>query len=296
MKNANYAIRAYLLVFITIVTIGFTYGASQDTTVLNYLNSLRSTDPGLPNVPNQKGQFGYILSTIFGTGTLEGKIKQEYLDLSGIGGGSSVTSVNTRTGSVVLTKADVGLGNVDDTSDVNKPISTATQTALNLKAPLVSPALTGTPTATTPNNGDNSTRIATTAWVAANTASAAGTSYFGCYMNKATTNSTTNFNASCTTGYTKVYSVIASNGPVGYTYEVGYPQSTNVLFSLGGTVSISMAPKYTISDSLSCNGYQTGLDTYRNVVTLNGSAIYDDCTKNIPYNIMYYYSYALCCK
>ncbi len=35
-----------------------------------------------------------------------------------------------------LTKTDVGLGNVDNTSDVNKPISTATQTALNGKQPL----------------------------------------------------------------------------------------------------------------------------------------------------------------
>jgi hypothetical protein len=32
-----------------------------------------------------------------------------------------------------LTKTDVGLGNVDNTSDANKPISTATQTALNAK-------------------------------------------------------------------------------------------------------------------------------------------------------------------
>ena len=31
-------------------------------------------------------------------------------------------------------KSDVGLGNVDNTSDLNKPISTATQTALDLKA------------------------------------------------------------------------------------------------------------------------------------------------------------------
>ena len=31
------------------------------------------------------------------------------------------------------TKADVGLGNVDNTSDLNKPISTATQLALNTK-------------------------------------------------------------------------------------------------------------------------------------------------------------------
>ena len=35
---------------------------------------------------------------------------------------------------VFLDKTDIGLGNVDNTSDLNKPISTATQTALDLKA------------------------------------------------------------------------------------------------------------------------------------------------------------------
>ena len=44
-----------------------------------------------------------------------------------------VTSVNTRTGDVTLYKYDVGLGNVDNTSDADKPISTATQTALDGK-------------------------------------------------------------------------------------------------------------------------------------------------------------------
>jgi hypothetical protein len=34
-----------------------------------------------------------------------------------------------------LSKSDVGLGNVDNTSDLNKPISTATQTALDGKEP-----------------------------------------------------------------------------------------------------------------------------------------------------------------
>ena len=43
-----------------------------------------------------------------------------------------------------VTKAQVGLGNVDNTSDLNKPISTATATALNLKANIVSPTFTGT--------------------------------------------------------------------------------------------------------------------------------------------------------
>lgn len=35
---------------------------------------------------------------------------------------------------IVLDKSDIGLGNVDNTSDINKPISTAVQTALNTKA------------------------------------------------------------------------------------------------------------------------------------------------------------------
>lgn len=39
-----------------------------------------------------------------------------------------------RTGNVNITKANIGLGNVDNTSDENKPVSTATQTALNGKA------------------------------------------------------------------------------------------------------------------------------------------------------------------
>jgi len=51
----------------------------------------------------------------------------------GGGGTAGVTSVNTRTGDVVLDKTDVNLTNVDDTSDLDKPISTATQAALDGK-------------------------------------------------------------------------------------------------------------------------------------------------------------------
>jgi hypothetical protein len=56
--------------------------------------------------------------------------------LSGIQTGAqvnSVTSVAGRTGAVSLTSADVGLGSVNNTTDLNKPISTAVQTALNGK-------------------------------------------------------------------------------------------------------------------------------------------------------------------
>lgn len=49
---------------------------------------------------------------------------------SAAGPGSSVTSVAGKTGAVTLGKADVGLPNVDDTSDADKPVSTAQANAL----------------------------------------------------------------------------------------------------------------------------------------------------------------------
>jgi hypothetical protein len=50
------------------------------------------------------------------------------------GGGGAVESVAGKTGVVVLEKADVGLGNVDNTADADKPVSTATATALSGKS------------------------------------------------------------------------------------------------------------------------------------------------------------------
>jgi len=72
-----------------------------------------------------------ILATTTGTQTLTNK---------------TLTSpvINTPTG---ITKSDVGLSNVDNTSDENKPVSLATLSALGVKAPLNSPALTGDATA-----------------------------------------------------------------------------------------------------------------------------------------------------
>ena len=45
----------------------------------------------------------------------------------------AVLSVAGKTGAVTLVKGDVGLGNVDNTSDAAKPVSPAQQAALNLK-------------------------------------------------------------------------------------------------------------------------------------------------------------------
>lgn len=60
----------------------------------------------------------------------------EKTKLSGIEEGAqknTVISVAGKTGAVTLAKDDVGLSNVDNTSDESKPISTATQTALDKK-------------------------------------------------------------------------------------------------------------------------------------------------------------------
>jgi hypothetical protein len=49
---------------------------------------------------------------------------------------AGVLSVNGKTGDVFLTKNDIGLSAVDNTSDLNKPLSYATISALTLKANL----------------------------------------------------------------------------------------------------------------------------------------------------------------
>jgi hypothetical protein len=89
-----------------------------------------NVDPTVTIVEAKKGSL--FLSS------LNGKLYQKQtddLDLNwieieaGPGGVSAVTSVNTQTGDVVLTKSDLSLGNVDNVSDVNKPVSTAQATA-----------------------------------------------------------------------------------------------------------------------------------------------------------------------
>ena len=66
----------------------------------------------------------------------------------------------------VLNKTDIGLDQVDNTSDLDKPISTATQQELNKKAPINSPIFTGIPEVeTSPDPEDSSQRIPSTNWV-----------------------------------------------------------------------------------------------------------------------------------
>ena len=85
-----------------------------------------------------KGKFDGKVDIVAGKGlSTNDYTTTEKNKLAGIESGAqvnTVTSVAGKTGEVTLAKGDVGLGNVDNTSDANKPISTATQNALNNKA------------------------------------------------------------------------------------------------------------------------------------------------------------------
>lgn len=86
---------------------------------------------------NVQSQIDNKVNKVTGKGlSTEDYTTTEKTKLSGIEEGAqknTVTSVAGKTGAVNLAASDVGLGNVDNTSDANKPISTATQTALDKK-------------------------------------------------------------------------------------------------------------------------------------------------------------------
>ena len=91
-----------------------------------------------------------------------------------------------------VTATQVGLGNCENTADLDKPISTLAQAALDLKADLASPALTGNPTAPTQASTDNSTKVATTAYVKSLFAGGTGYRYInGTLVQAATATSST---------------------------------------------------------------------------------------------------------
>ena len=116
-------------------------------------------------------------------------------------------------------KTSMSLNNVNNTSDANKPISTATQAALDDKAPLDSPALRGTPTAPTAAAGTNTTQIATTAFVTSAISALVGPMKF---IGTLGTGGTTASLAAATTanrGYT--YKVITASTYQGVAAKVG---------------------------------------------------------------------------
>jgi hypothetical protein len=84
-----------------------------------------SAQTDLQNALNSKQAAGSYL-----TSEVDGSVTNELQTLGLVGSVLSITNGND----VTISKSSVGLSNVDNTSDLNKPISTSTQAALNLKA------------------------------------------------------------------------------------------------------------------------------------------------------------------
>lgn len=93
-------------------------------------------EPALPEIPNSNGEY-YIVSSNgeqFGISFLVGDwCISNGSSWSKINNTDAVTSVNGRIGNVIVTKSDLNLEYVDNTSDENKPISIATLEALDTK-------------------------------------------------------------------------------------------------------------------------------------------------------------------
>lgn len=134
-------------------------------------------------------------------------------------GGGGVTSFNARTGAVTLTSGDV-------TSALT--FTPASTTAVALKADLASPTFTGAPAAPTPTGGDNTTKIATTAFVQA--AIAGGTAGVASFNSR--TGIVTLTSGDVTTALT--YTPLAPGGALGtpssgtLTNATGLPVSTGI--------------------------------------------------------------------
>lgn len=84
-------------------------------------------------ISNSSGKVEVSAVTSTELGYLDGVTSNIQTQLNNKLSSAPVASVNNKTGAVTLAKGDVGLGNVDNTSDANKPISSATQAALNDK-------------------------------------------------------------------------------------------------------------------------------------------------------------------
>lgn len=110
--------------------------------VLEYLGlwNAATNTPTLTSSTGQRG--GYYIVSVAGSTSLDGISDWNPGDWAIFNGTSwekidntdKVTSVAARTGDVTLAKADVGLAQVDNTSDADKPVSTAQREAIDRAA------------------------------------------------------------------------------------------------------------------------------------------------------------------
>ena len=140
------------------VTTSLAAGAPDATTTATGKVQLAGELSGTGTAPTltNSAVIGKVLtgySSAAGTVTATDNILQAIQKLNGNDALKAPLASPTFTGTVAgITQSMVGLANVDNTSDVNKPISTLTQTALDLKANLISPTFV-TPALGTPTSG-----------------------------------------------------------------------------------------------------------------------------------------------
>jgi hypothetical protein len=130
-----------------------------------------------------------------------------------------------------ITATEVGLGNVDNTSDANKPVSTAQQSAIDLKANIASPTFTGN----------------------VNLASNATGTFNGTFGDSATMSNkyyrTASINASKTISSSGEY--INTDGSTVAYFLTGTGDSTNIEYTSTNNIKIVRAGVYIISFSAS---------------------------------------------
>jgi hypothetical protein len=86
----------------------------------------------LPVPGSDNGQWGTVLNDFLSvTHTATGTINAGVVTKANLVATVQASLDKADTALQTVTKSSVGLGNVDDTSDLNKPLSTATQTALD---------------------------------------------------------------------------------------------------------------------------------------------------------------------
>ena len=149
--------------------IDITYNDSAGTITVD-VEALTKSDVGLANVDNTSDTAKPISTATQTALDAKQPLDAELTTIAGLAATTDnvIQSVSSTWASrtpaqlkttLALTKSDVGLGSVDNTTDAAKPISTATQTALDAKAPIRRTLNAQTGTTYTPVLGDENLMV-----------------------------------------------------------------------------------------------------------------------------------------
>jgi hypothetical protein len=150
--NNTFPVNNQRAVYIDFTRVASVYNEAGTTAyTIATLRSFLLTNTGFKSPSGGSGGvWGSITGTLSSQTDLQSALDAKQDDLVS---GTNIKTLEGQSllgaGNIDLTKSDVGLGNVDNTSDLNKPISTLTQTALNAKQDTLTLTTTGTSGAAT---------------------------------------------------------------------------------------------------------------------------------------------------